>query len=80
MGIAMMKPVPFLTADARRGNFIAAGIKPGALPNLVRLALSRCALKTMTETSWRELAELMGERAAVWVNRHPRLPSQFAFR
>ncbi|MDE0231068.1 MAG: abortive infection family protein [bacterium] len=67
-----MKPAFLLPHEERHRNLAAAGLKPNAPPNLVRLALSRCAFDTMTDTKWRELAELTSEEASVWVNRHRR--------
>ena len=74
-----MKPPTFLPSEARRRAFAVAGLRPDALPNLVRVALSRCTYATMTESRWRELAELIGDDAARWVDRHPRLLRSLLF-
>ena len=51
---------------------MAAGMRSDAPPNLVRVALQRCAVAKMTISRWRELAELISEEAATWVNDHDR--------
>lgn len=67
-----MKPLPPVTSDARRQNLMAAGMRSDARPNLVRVALQRCAVATMTNGRWHELAELISEQAAAWVTNHTR--------
>ncbi|MCY4620891.1 MAG: abortive infection family protein [bacterium] len=65
-----------LPENFRRPNLSLARMKLDAPPNKVRIALSRCASATMTESQWRELSELISDEAATWVDMHPRfLPS-----
>ena len=62
-------PHPLLPSDARGRNCEVAGMRTGTKPNRVRVALRRCAVATMDESRWRELADLISEDAADWVDR-----------